>query len=106
MKLPHVPNRIERMWMEYMYIRKWNRLGGIEFYIDPDPRAMDQYPRLRREAERDIRHRYKEMIKKNRIGIREAARRIWKAGHPTKMDYGQKTSTILNAINKSKTTTF
>ena len=82
--LPHVPNRFERMWMEYKWIRKWNRLGGIELYIDPAPWAMDQYPRLRREAERDIRRRYKEIIKKNRIGLQEAARRIWKAGHPTK----------------------
>lgn len=84
--LAHVPNRIERMWMECMYICKWNRLGGIELYIDPAPWAMDQYPRLRKEAERDIRHRYKEMIKKKRIGIREAARRIWKAGLATKTD--------------------
>ena len=90
--------------MEYRWIRKWNRLGGIELYIDPDPRAIGQYARLRREAERDIRRRCRDMIRKNRIGLREAARRIWKAGHPTKTDYGQKTSTILNAINKSKTT--
>ena len=50
MRLPHVPNRIERMWMEYRWIRRWNRLGGIEPYIDPYPWAMDQYARMRREA--------------------------------------------------------
>ena len=86
MKLPHVPNRIERMWMEYRWIRKWNRQGGIELYIDPDPRAIDQYARMRRETERDVRRRYRERIRQNRIGLREAARRIWKAGHPTKTD--------------------
>ena len=86
MKLPHVPNRLERMWMEYRWIRKWNRLGGIELYIDPDPRAIDQYARMRREAERDIRRRCRERIRQNRIGFWEAVRRIWKAGHPTKTD--------------------
>lgn len=79
MKLPHVPNRFERVWMEYRSIRNWNRLGGIELYIDPAPWAMDQYARLRREAERDIRHRHKERIKQNRIGIRKAVEMIWNA---------------------------
>lgn len=86
MRLPHVPNRIERMWMEYRWIRKWNRLGGIELYIDPYPWAMDQYARMRREAERDIRRRYRDLIRKNRIGLREAARRIWNAGIMTRTD--------------------
>ena len=86
MKLPHVPNRIERMWMEYRWIRKWNHLGGIELYIDPDPRAIGQYARMRREAERDIRRRCRDMIRKNRIGLREAARRIWNAGFTRKTD--------------------
>ena len=86
MRLPHVPNRIERMWMEYRWIRKWNRLGGIELYIDPDPRAIGQYARMRREAERDIRRRYRDLIRKNRIGLREAARRIWNAGIMTRTD--------------------
>ena len=84
--LPLVPNRIERMCIECMYIRKWNRLGGIELYIDPAPWAMDQYARMRREAERDIRRRYRDLIRKNRIGLREAARRIWNAGLMTRTD--------------------
>ena len=86
MKLPHVPNRIERMWMEYRWIRKWNRLGGIELYIDPDPRAIGQYAHMRREAERDIRRRCRDMIRKNRIGLREASRRIWNAGFTRRTD--------------------
>ena len=86
MRLPHVPNRIERMWMEYRWIRRWNRLGGIELYIDPDPRAIGQYARMRREAERDIRRRCRDMIRKNRIGLREAARRIWNAGFTRRTD--------------------
>lgn len=76
MKLPHVPNRFERMWMEIKWIHRWNRLGGIQLYIDPAPWAIGQYPRLRREAERDIRRRHKEWIQQNRIGLRKAARMI------------------------------
>lgn len=79
MKLPHVPNRFERMWMEIKWIHKWNRLGGIELYIDPFPWAMDQYPRLRREAEKDIRRRCKDRIKQQRIGFKEAVRRVLNA---------------------------
>ena len=79
MKFPHVPNRFERMWMEIKWIHEWNRLGGIKLYIDPAPWAIDQYPRLRREAEKDIRRRHKGWIKQRRIGFKEAVRRVLNA---------------------------
>jgi len=79
MKLPHVPNRFERMWMEIKWIHEWNRLGGIKMYIDPAPWAIDQYPRLFRDAEKDIRRRHKAWIKQRRIGFQEAVRRVLNA---------------------------
>ena len=78
--MPHVPNRIERMWSQFKWIREWNRMGGTTIYVDPSPEAMDQWPRMKREAEKRFIKYNKAWIKERRIGLVEAGRLIWQAG--------------------------
>lgn len=82
--LPHVPNRIERMWSQFMWIREWNRMGGTTIYVDPSPDAIGQWRRMKRETEKRYIKNNKAWIKERRIGFFEAVRSIWNAGFGTK----------------------
>ena len=82
--LPHVPNRIERMWSQFMWIREWNRMGGTTIYVDPSPDAIGQWRRMKREAEKRYIKNNKAWIKERRIGFIEAVKSIWKSGFGTK----------------------
>ena len=81
--LPHKPGRLERMWSMLKWIRQWNRMGGEKLYVDPLPDAIDQYSRIRKEAERVYIRNNEALIKERRIGLREAVMLIWREGKGT-----------------------
>ena len=83
--LPHIPNRIERMWSQLKWIHEWNRMGGTTIYVEPRIDAIDQWPRMKREAEKRYIKYNKAWIKERRIGFMEAVKSIWNAGFRTKL---------------------
>ena len=81
--LPHKQNRLERMWSTLKLIRQWNRMGGVNLFVEPAPEAIDKYSRIKRKAEREYIRNNKAWIKARRIGLWKAVISIWREGKGT-----------------------
>lgn len=55
-------------------------MGGTTICVEPSPDAIDQWSRMKREAERRCIKLNKVRIKEDRIGLWEAIKLIWYAG--------------------------
>ena len=60
-------------------------MGGTTIYVEPRIDAIDQWPRMKREAEKRYIKYNKAWIKERRIGFMEAVKSIWNAGFRTKL---------------------